>query len=406
MRTLSTLLHPIEPALFLRNVWTTRHQYVRGESSKWARFLTNDEFVTLVHKIAHEHPAELGLYSHGVRGTDETAAFIARTIAMEDGDLGSLGEKTLYLRRLSRYHGPLHRLVVGLYNDVHEVAYVNAYLSPPRGEPGLGPHYDAWDVFVLQIAGSKRWELWDGVSAYPVTRCDLARDNLPLGLVAEPVVTGPGDLLYLPRGMWHLATPTDEPSLHLTLGVHCKTGADLLCWLGHDYEWDIGLQRPLSHLESDALVTALAEHGERVSLPLIRNARQRYELDSFVADYAEVFDARRCALYPINKNASPVSVAGVSTCLEQAQLYEWNGTAVTRMIYDVGYVGFNGSIVRLEGTAARIWLRFALPTSVAEATTAIASEVDAPLDQLALDVENFVAQLARRGLLTVCNGEP
>jgi ribosomal protein L16 Arg81 hydroxylase len=39
-----------------------------------------------------------------------------------------------------------------------------------------------------------------------------------------------GDLLYIPRGWWHVAMPLDEPTLHLTVGVNNPTGADLLSW--------------------------------------------------------------------------------------------------------------------------------------------------------------------------------
>ena len=39
-----------------------------------------------------------------------------------------------------------------------------------------------------------------------------------------------GDLLYIPRGWWHVAMPLDEPTLHLTVGVNNLTGADFLRW--------------------------------------------------------------------------------------------------------------------------------------------------------------------------------
>ena len=39
-----------------------------------------------------------------------------------------------------------------------------------------------------------------------------------------------GDLLYIPRGWWHVATPLDEPTLHLTVGVNNPNGADFLAW--------------------------------------------------------------------------------------------------------------------------------------------------------------------------------
>ena len=36
-----------------------------------------------------------------------------------------------------------------------------------------------------------------------------------------------GDLLYIPRGWWHVATPLDEPTLHLTVGVNNLTKAPI-----------------------------------------------------------------------------------------------------------------------------------------------------------------------------------
>ena len=39
-------------------------------------------------------------------------------------------------------------------------------------------------------------------------------------------------LLYIPRGWWQtVALPLDEPTLHLNVGVHKRTGGDLARWL-------------------------------------------------------------------------------------------------------------------------------------------------------------------------------
>jgi ribosomal protein L16 Arg81 hydroxylase len=40
-----------------------------------------------------------------------------------------------------------------------------------------------------------------------------------------------GDVLYMPRGWWHVAFPRDEPTLHVTLGIRHPTGADVLTWV-------------------------------------------------------------------------------------------------------------------------------------------------------------------------------
>lgn len=72
-------------------------------------------------------------------------------------------------------------------------------LAPEGG--GVGPHFDSYDVFLLQGCGSRRWE----VSA----QTDLTlQEDLPLRLLRSfsPELAydcHPGDLLYLPPGVAH-----------------------------------------------------------------------------------------------------------------------------------------------------------------------------------------------------------
>jgi hypothetical protein len=61
---------------------------------------------------------------------------------------------------------------------------------------------------------------------------DVERARKPEG--AQPVweeTLCDGDLLYIPRGWWHVALPLNEPTLHLTVGIHNRTGLDLLRWM-------------------------------------------------------------------------------------------------------------------------------------------------------------------------------
>ena len=61
---------------------------------------------------------------------------------------------------------------------------------------GVGPHFDSYDVFLLQAQGRRRWRIG--------RQKDLTlRDDLPLKILAnfepeEEYVLEPGDMLYLP----------------------------------------------------------------------------------------------------------------------------------------------------------------------------------------------------------------
>jgi len=70
-----------------------------------------------------------------------------------------------------------------------------------------------------------------GFSLEGVDRSELASTSAPPAGAALDQVLQPGDLLYIPRGCYHVAVPMNEPTLHLTLGVKNPRGADLFEWL-------------------------------------------------------------------------------------------------------------------------------------------------------------------------------
>ncbi len=106
------------------------------------------------------------------------------------------GGATLVVQGLQRTSPEVARLCRSLERAVSHPVQANAYLTP-AGAVGLGAHRDDHDVLVLQVAGSKAWEVDD------------------LG----PVCTEAGAVLYLPAGVGHAAAAQDSPSLHLTLGI-------------------------------------------------------------------------------------------------------------------------------------------------------------------------------------------
>jgi bifunctional lysine-specific demethylase and histidyl-hydroxylase NO66 len=104
---------------------------------------------------------------------------------------------------------------------------VNAYLTPPTAR-GFAAHYDTHDVFVVQTAGDKRWQVHRPVVDAPAADDEWTRhrDDVASAAAQPPAldhVLSPGDVLYLPRGWIHAAQAQDAMSLHLTIGVHPYT---------------------------------------------------------------------------------------------------------------------------------------------------------------------------------------
>ena len=103
----------------------------------------------------------------------------------------------------------------------------NLYLTPPRSQ-GFRLHYDTHDVFILQIAGSKNWRIYDSPVELPARGRGYSAYKQEPGALSDKFVLQQGDLLYMPRGWYHEAISDESTSLHITLGANSVTWSDFL----------------------------------------------------------------------------------------------------------------------------------------------------------------------------------
>ena len=120
---------------------------------------------------------------------------------------------TVVFQGLHRSFPPLVDLISRLELELGHPCQANAYLTPP-GSQGFAVHSDTHDVFVLQTAGSKQWELHA-----PPGHPDQAQ---------EAPVLEPGHVMYLPTGTPHAARTQDTVSLHITIGINQLTWRGLV----------------------------------------------------------------------------------------------------------------------------------------------------------------------------------
>jgi hypothetical protein len=156
---------------------------------------------------------------------------------------------TIVLQALHRTHAPIVDFAHALAADLGHPVQVNAYVTPPQAQ-GFSDHYDVHDVFVLQVAGGKRWFIRQPVLRHP-TRDQPWTDRrgaVEQAAQREPlldVVLRPGDALYLPAGYLHAAQALGETSAHLTVGVHTWTRAHLLAEILAQLQTVESLREPL-----------------------------------------------------------------------------------------------------------------------------------------------------------------
>jgi lysine-specific demethylase/histidyl-hydroxylase NO66 len=134
---------------------------------------------------------------------------------------------TVVLQGLHRLWPPLIEFAGALTTELGHPVQVNAYITPSSSR-GFSAHYDVHDVFVLQVAGEKRWRIHEPVHPAPLRDQPWTDHRAAVEARAgqDPVVDTvlrPGDALYLPRGYLHAAEALGGVSCHLTVGVHPVT---------------------------------------------------------------------------------------------------------------------------------------------------------------------------------------
>lgn len=99
---------------------------------------------------------------------------------------------------------------------------------------GVGPHFDRYDVFLVQGLGRRRWRVG--------RRCDESAPLLPhdgLRLLADFDVTEdwvlePGDILYVPPGFAHDGVAVGDDCMTYSIGFRAPSRGDLVSgWADH-----------------------------------------------------------------------------------------------------------------------------------------------------------------------------
>ena len=232
---MTALLAPVLPEDFFRDHWERKPLHLsRGVAHYYHCVLTNDDLETIISSTDLRYPA-IQLARNGAYLAPE-----AYTKNIKHGseffngvpDIGQIQSEyrsgsTVVLPALQRTWVPLRELCAALENDFSHAVHANAYLTP-GDSPGFTPHYDTHEVFVLQIAGDKRWRVFEP----PLPLPHRTQPFTPIGYaLPAPILElelKPGDLLYLPRGYVHTAHTSHNHSAHVTIGMTVYTWVELI----------------------------------------------------------------------------------------------------------------------------------------------------------------------------------
>lgn len=219
------LLGGLSPRRFLSRHWQKRALLVRQAIPGFTGFLDRDRLFALA---ARDDVESRLVQREGRRWHLEHGPFRLR-------DLRALPPRdwTLLVQGVNLHH-PDGAALLGRFDFVPHARLDDLMVSYAAPGGGVGPHYDSYDVFLLQGAGRRRWQVG--------TQRDLELDpRAPLRILRrfraeDDWVLGPGDMLYLPPGVAHHGVALDA----------CTT-------------WSIGFRAPANRELAAEFLMALAD---------------------------------------------------------------------------------------------------------------------------------------------------
>ncbi len=229
---IAALLAPLDPGRFAREVFGRQPVHIAGGGDKalldWpglsallavASHWTPDR-LTL---ILNHRPILADFYVDAASGT-AAPAMVEQFLSMG---------ASLVANDVERIAPGLRAVTDALGDAFAALVNANVYASF-AGIQGFATHYDLHEVFAVQCEGTKVWRIYANRADNPIApiasggadaqaAIDAAR-----GPLAMTVTMRQGDVLYLPRGVFHDALAEDGPSLHVTFAVAPVAGAGVL----------------------------------------------------------------------------------------------------------------------------------------------------------------------------------
>ena len=241
---------------------------------------------------------------------------------------------------------------------------------------GVGPHFDSYDVFLLQAHGQRKWRI-GRQKKYEL------QEGVPLKILKDfkpeaEFVLNPGDMLYLPPGYAHDGVAVGECmtySIGFRVPRSAELASELLMGLSEEVTEDHGTASDL--LYQDPHQTAAIQDA---SVP---KALQEFAAQS-VAKALKDPQILNCLLGESLTSPKP-NVWFDAPDFDDLPSFEWPAQVRldrrTKMLFDAKHIFINGESFRAAGKDAKLLRKLANEKTLSKALAAQLSDNAAELMQ-------------------------
>jgi 50S ribosomal protein L16 3-hydroxylase len=331
------LLGGLSPSRFMQRYWQKKPLLVRGAVPGMRPLLSRSQLFALA---ARDEVESRVVVQQGKQWQLRRGPFARRA-------LPPLAQPrwTLLVQGVDLHDAGAHALQQQ-FRFVPDARLDDLMISYATDGGGVGPHYDSYDVFLLQAQGRRRWRVG------PV-RDPALRQGVPVKLLErfEPeaeYVLEPGDMLYLPPRYAHDGIAEGECqtySVGFRVPMRGELAQDLLQRLGDEACEALG-----DGLYRDAGHPATASPGA------IPQSLQQFARDAVASMLAEPHALERALGESLTEPKNNVWFeAGRAPARLRAVALDRR----SRMMHDARHIFLNGESWRASGADARLMRRLA-----------------------------------------------
>ncbi len=221
----SISLRDFDHSAFLREYWQKKPLLIRSAFTKWSNPLSPDELAGL----ACEDHIESRLI------TLDRERLKAEHGPLPEDRFGKLGKApwTLLVQAVD-HHIPAVAALMAPFRFIPNWRIDDVMVSYASDGGGVGPHFDQYDVFLIQGLGTRRWRVGQ--------HCDADSALLPhddLRLLAKFETTDewllePGDILYVPPRIAHDGVAVGDDCMTYSIGFRAPSQAELVSHYADD----------------------------------------------------------------------------------------------------------------------------------------------------------------------------
>lgn len=211
--------HNFDPDIFLRDYWQKKPLMIRNPWDVWSNPLEPDELAGL----ACEEQIESRLI------TQSGDALSVENGPIPESRFGTVGDRqwTLLVQAVDQVL-PDVAAMIEPFRFIPNWRIDDVMVSYAADGGGVGPHFDQYDVFLIQGSGKRRWQIGNACDADTQLR---PHDDLRLLAEFEPTdewICEPGDILYVPPGISHNGVAVGEDCMTYSIGFRAPSRQELI----------------------------------------------------------------------------------------------------------------------------------------------------------------------------------